>query len=318
MRKDRDWLDYAQLASSVGQNIQLSGINSKLEQLQNLEAQRLNAEMAAGAFRKNIFELQENLDLAATFQSPRNRLSWLMALEWRFRRLKLYQAMTYEDKDRLDALASKYQNLLSETKAQLKPEEVKDIELAFHYKVTLWILQDIAAYGKELHAQKKREAKLHRLKESRPFVRRLMNVVIFISVVGALIGFFSMIMVAYYTNTEGPGNSGEEDFWGFTGMLAAALSLPAIIALGLLSKTQAGQEALKLDKKISALEWATLGTSSQDMSPDQDNLSLWEEFINGDPDLKGLDIKDFQRVGEIILKRKEFVAHVLGDSQEPS
>jgi hypothetical protein len=75
MRKDRDWLDYAQLASSVGQNIQLSGINSKLEQLQNLEAQRLNAEMAAGAFRKNIFELQENLDRAATFQSPRNRLS---------------------------------------------------------------------------------------------------------------------------------------------------------------------------------------------------------------------------------------------------
>jgi hypothetical protein len=78
-----------------------------------------------------------------------------MALEWPFRRLKLYQAMTYEDKDRLDALASKYQNLLSETKAQLKPEEVKDIELAFYYKVTLWILQDIAAYGGNFMRRKK-------------------------------------------------------------------------------------------------------------------------------------------------------------------
>ena len=54
MSRKRDWVDYANLTSSIGQNIQLGGFNSALDELRSFEALKAHTEGLQNSFRRII------------------------------------------------------------------------------------------------------------------------------------------------------------------------------------------------------------------------------------------------------------------------
>ena len=50
MKPKRDWIDYAGLASSIAQNIQLEGISNSMAELQKSEARKQADEESFGYF----------------------------------------------------------------------------------------------------------------------------------------------------------------------------------------------------------------------------------------------------------------------------
>jgi hypothetical protein len=153
MKKERDWVDYAGLASSVGQNIQLSKINSELQRANalNLKAieqqtnqaikQELRREYESG-LQNVLWNLMQLLERSKKeyANDPRKFTFALLGLTPRF------SATAFEDwenKQRLKSFCDELDGLKEQMRAAIGEAEFED---AVKYRKALDELKDLNRY----------------------------------------------------------------------------------------------------------------------------------------------------------------------------
>ena len=135
MARDRDWVDYANLAANVVQTAQLDGINSKMRQLAELELQKEYREQQEAAvahcediLREAVFFYTEQLrDVEEN--APRNpveahiRASYLKGTCERMPQFSTSRFRKFEDKERLANVERNCDRLIRDTAERIKPEQ---------------------------------------------------------------------------------------------------------------------------------------------------------------------------------------------------
>jgi hypothetical protein len=136
MEKQRDWMDYAQLASSVAQNHQLGEIRSQLGKLNDAASQQQQAEMRTAVVRQTIFKLEDEFRRAKSLnkQTQYFALNNLCAV---CGQMSAESALfdTYQDRDRLDALVDKIAIAIKSVEEQLSEQEVADAKQVDRYRL---------------------------------------------------------------------------------------------------------------------------------------------------------------------------------------
>jgi ribosomal protein L7/L12 len=137
MARDRDWVDYTNLAANVVQTAQLGSINSKMRELAELELQKDYREQQEAAVAKHedilrdaVFFYSEQLrDLEeVASQNPVAayfRASHLKGTCERMPQFKASGFRKFEDKERLANVQRNCDRLIREGAARLKPDELE-------------------------------------------------------------------------------------------------------------------------------------------------------------------------------------------------
>ena len=137
--RERDWMDYAMLGSSLAQNSQLSGIGDQLAALKQAESQKQFAEFEVTVLRQILFRIEDRIHYFAKQASypPQGRMLGLMKVAEvlaAFRDPSLYR--NYEDKDRHTALNAKVDEAVGEIARSLPPAELAELNEAVAWQRT--------------------------------------------------------------------------------------------------------------------------------------------------------------------------------------
>ena len=173
MAKDRDWVDYANVAANAVQTAELDSINSKMRQMAGLELQKEYREQQEAAvaeceniLREAVFFYSEQLrDLEETAsQNPVATYIRACHLKRTYANMPQFKSSgfrKFEDKERLANVQRAYDRMIRDSVARLKPEELEKCNRCIdHILERNDLLQLIAV-------QEKRE-KLAQAKESLP------------------------------------------------------------------------------------------------------------------------------------------------------
>jgi len=137
--RERDWMDYAMLGSSLAQNSQLSSIGDQLAALKQAESQKQFAEFEVTVLRQILFRIEDRIRYFAkqASYSPQGRMLGLMKVTEvlaAFRDPSLYR--NYEDKDRHTALNAKVDEAVLEVARSLPPAELAEFNEAVAWQRT--------------------------------------------------------------------------------------------------------------------------------------------------------------------------------------
>ena len=135
--RERDWMDYAVLGSSLAQNSQLSSIGDQLAALKQAESQKQFAEFEVTLIRQILFWIEGRIRYFSkqASYSPQGRMVGLLKLTEvlaAFNDPSFYR--NYEDKDRHTALTTKVDEAVMEIARSLPPAELAEFNeaMAWH------------------------------------------------------------------------------------------------------------------------------------------------------------------------------------------
>lgn len=141
MPRDRDWVDYANLASNVIQNAQLSSLNDKMSQLAELEHQKEYREQQESAvahcediLREAVFFYTEQLRDVEELADKNSQQTFVRAshLKGTYDRMPQFSTSgfrKFEDKERLANVTRTCERLIRDSAAQLNPVELADAKI---------------------------------------------------------------------------------------------------------------------------------------------------------------------------------------------
>lgn len=137
--RERDWMDYAQLGSSLAQNAQLSSIGDQLAALKQAESQKQFAEFEVTVIRQILFRIEDRIRFFTKQPSfsPQGRMLALMKLAEvlaAFNEPSFYR--NYEDKDRHTALNAKVDEAVMEIARSLPPADLAEFNEAVAWQRT--------------------------------------------------------------------------------------------------------------------------------------------------------------------------------------
>lgn len=136
MTKDRDWVDYANVAANVVQTAQLGSINAKMGQLAELELQKEYREQQEGAvakcedlLRDAVFFYSEQLRDLEEVANQNSVTAYIRAshLKGTYERMPQFKASgfrKFEDKERLANVQRNCDRLIRESTARLSSDEL--------------------------------------------------------------------------------------------------------------------------------------------------------------------------------------------------
>jgi hypothetical protein len=168
MKPKRDWIDYAGLASSIAQNIQLEGISNSMAELQKSEARKQADEERLAIFRENILKLEDQLDAVLNAKPSllcRVFFIKVIAIKKMLEHLghAHIRSISYDDKDRWRALCLRVESARSDAEDRLQPSVAADLEKAIDYSMKLPIMEANIEYSKEVEAYQAAKANLDEL-----------------------------------------------------------------------------------------------------------------------------------------------------------
>jgi len=168
MKQKRDWVEYAGLASSIAQNVQLGGIENTLAELQKSEARKQANEISLAAFRANLFEQEDKFDAlhkAKTSIGPNEFCVQLIAIQKILERWgQAYsRTISYDDKDRWRALAVRVGAARTEVEKDLPPGMAADLDQALDFSIKLPIMEANIEHDKKAEAYRDAKANLDML-----------------------------------------------------------------------------------------------------------------------------------------------------------
>ena len=158
--RERDWMDYAQLASNLAQNAQLSSIGDQLAALKAAESQKQFAEFEVTVIRQILFRIEDSIRYFTKHPSysPQGKMLGLMRLTEMlaaFNEPSFYR--NYEDKDRHTALTTKVDEAVMEIARSVPPADLAEFNEAVAWKKKLPLLaqamqlsRDTEAYLKQM------------------------------------------------------------------------------------------------------------------------------------------------------------------------
>lgn len=144
MARDRDWVDYANLAANVVQTAQLGGINGKMQELAELtrqteyrEQERAAEEHRETILRDAVFQadtLLLSLRKIST-QNPRAAMAWAKHALLQFERNGVTSASfrSYEDKERLRSATGGHEQIVQQCATGLSPQQQDQAERCGQY-----------------------------------------------------------------------------------------------------------------------------------------------------------------------------------------
>jgi len=135
MAKNRDWVDYANLAANVVQTAELASINGKMRQMAELQMEKDDREQQAAAvercediLREAVFLYTEQLrdveDIATRNSVEAHiRANYLKGTYERMPQFKASGFRKFEDKERLANVQRNCDRLIRDTAERIKPEQ---------------------------------------------------------------------------------------------------------------------------------------------------------------------------------------------------
>ena len=144
MPKDRNWIDYASLASQLGQNLQLSNLQEKLNAIGQVAAARelreqheAQTRLRQEQVRELIFQTGRNLkELAESLPTePRSSMATALRMKQLFDQYGISTALltAYEDKERLQALFDDLKGFTAECRSRLSQQDQETVERCAAY-----------------------------------------------------------------------------------------------------------------------------------------------------------------------------------------
>jgi len=137
MARDRDWIDYTNLAANAVQTAQLGSINSKMQQLAELELLKEHREQQEAAvtkyediLRDGVFFYAERLRDLEEIASQNSIATYVRASHLRgtYEKMPQFKSSTFrkfEDKERLANVTRTCDRLIRESAARLEPDELE-------------------------------------------------------------------------------------------------------------------------------------------------------------------------------------------------
>ena len=346
MARDRDWVDYTNLAANVAQTAQLGGINSKMQQLAELEGERdmrQQQEAARAAFedsiREAVFTYGEQLrdveELAS--QNPvaayirANHLKRLYAAISQF---KASNFRNYDDKERLANIQRGCERLIGDCARRLKTDELEAsdrcVDYAFERKELIQLIS-VQEKREQLEVQQKRlsksllrqQASLEQIKEAlrslnRPAWLKACRLLFFMSAAVSILSILALACGAICLLLAiGMSIFGEKDFTGFSWSelwpsQAVALAQIGVSVFLLKLCKRSGYERRKdeLAKQAAALEFV-IANRNQEVARREaeinEHQSLYTKFGTASSD----DYRNMLRERDTLMK------HMLGSFVKP-
>lgn len=173
--RERDWMDYAQLGSSLAHNAQLSSIGDQLAALKQAESQKQFAEFEVTVIRQILFRIEDRIRFFTKQPSfsPQGRMLALMKLAEvlaAFKEPSFYR--NYEDKDRHTALTTKLDEAVMEIARSLPPAELAEFNEAMAWRKKLPLLakavqfsSDTKDFLKQMEERPRLESEYQKAKE---------------------------------------------------------------------------------------------------------------------------------------------------------
>lgn len=177
MSKQRDWVDYANLASNVAQNVQLHDVQQKLGAMAHVAANQERREMMKSVARREENQLREMVFRIATIiediksqisTNPQPVLALARSLQLRFEsnNINTESFSEWEDKQRLKKLAVECAEVIEQASAHLNPEQITEAERCASYCIERGPLNELIKIQKGREALAAKEAELKELQTS--------------------------------------------------------------------------------------------------------------------------------------------------------
>jgi hypothetical protein len=139
MTKNRDWIDYANLASNISQNVQLRDMQHKLGAVASVMQEEKNTTEREHRLREAVFQAESMLRTLqkSAQENPSASLAWTRTNLLQFQRNDLTSASfrSYEDKERLRSVVEGHEQYLQECAARLTAQQRDQASLCGQYLV---------------------------------------------------------------------------------------------------------------------------------------------------------------------------------------
>jgi hypothetical protein len=139
MARDRDWVDYANLASNIAQNVQIRDMQHKLGAVASVMQEEKDTADRENKLRDAVFQSESmlrNLQKASN-ENPRGSLAWARHNLLQFQRNEVTSGSfrSYEDKERLRSVVEGHEQFIQECAAGLSPQQQDQAERCGQYLV---------------------------------------------------------------------------------------------------------------------------------------------------------------------------------------
>ena len=179
MSKQRDWVDYANLASNVAQNVQLHDVQKKLGTLTEAARQQERRELINSVRAREENDLRELVfRCTAIIADARKQLpdkalpvsALTRCIQRRFDSLNITTGSfkSWEDKERFLKLNGDLLEVVKEASQTLSPEQMLAAEQCAQYAVEKSDLLEVIRMQKARESWKTKEAQLQTLRGSQP------------------------------------------------------------------------------------------------------------------------------------------------------
>lgn len=166
--RERDWMDYAQLASSAAQNAQLSSLGDQLAALKKAESQKQLADFEVTVIRQILFRIEDRIRFF-TKQASYSPQGKLLALRKLAEALESFNDPSfyrnYEDKDRHSALAAKVDEAAMQIARALPPADLAEFNEAVAWQKKLPLLAQAMRLSRNTETYLKQMEERPRLEE---------------------------------------------------------------------------------------------------------------------------------------------------------
>lgn len=174
MSKQRDWVDYANLASNVAQNVQLNDLQQKLGAMAQVAASQERREMMKSVARREENQLREMVFRMATIiediksqisTNPQPALALARSLQMRFESESISTGSfnEWEDKERFRKLTVECAEVIEQASTHLNPEQIAEAERCAQYCIERRSLEELIEIQKGRDALAAKEAALSEL-----------------------------------------------------------------------------------------------------------------------------------------------------------
>lgn len=168
--RERDWMDYAQLASSAAQNAQLSSLGDQLAALKKVEFQKQLADFEVTVIRQILLRIEDRIRFF-TKQASYSPQGKLLALRKLAEALESFNDPSfyrnYEDKDRHSALTAKVDEAVMQIEQSLPPAGLAEFNEAVAWQKKLPLLAQSMQLSRDTEAYLKQTERWLRSKEKR-------------------------------------------------------------------------------------------------------------------------------------------------------
>ena len=137
MARDRDWVDYANLASNIAQNVQIRDMRHKLGTVASVMQEEKDTAERENKLRDAVFQSESmlrNLQKASN-ENPRGSLALARhnLLQFQCNEVTSASFRSYEDKERLRSVVEGHEQLIQECAAGLSPQQQDQAERCGQY-----------------------------------------------------------------------------------------------------------------------------------------------------------------------------------------